>query len=349
MYLNRLIIGVLLFSFYTCKEEKSAPANYHVLYGKAMGSTYTIKYKGDILRAKEKVDSLLNDFNSSLSTYDSSSTISRVNQCEKKYCYSLKEDRFFEYSLEKALNYATVSKGAFDPTIMPVVNYYGFGYEKKDKPTEVTKKAIDSLKALVGTDKIKMYRTPANDSVCVEKANKHIKIDLNASAPGHGVDEVALFFESFGVRDYMVEIGGEVRTAGLNATGKPWTIGINRPVSGSKSEDVIMPVAISNKSLATSGNYRNFYENGSIKLAHIIDPRTCNARPSDILSATLITDACIDADAYATTCMVLGLKQAIAFVESDTSLAAFFIYKSADADTLQYYFSPGFSNHLIAK
>lgn len=344
------LIFVFMALLFSCKENnKEVRASYDTLTGKAMGTTYTIKYKGMIEGASQKVDSLLADFNRSLSTYDPQSTISKINQSGDKFCYAIKDDRFFEYSLTRAMEWSKKTGGALDPTVMPAVNYYGFGYEKKAKPETVSAFTIDSLKALIGIDKIKIYRNAAGDSVCVEKKSAGVKIDLNASAPGHGVDEVAGFFEKRGITDYMIEIGGEVRTAGVNAEGKPWTIGINRPESGSGVTDVVMPVSISNKALATSGNYRNFYEKGSVKLAHIVDPRSCSARPTDILSATLITDLCIDADALATSCMVLGLEAAKKFVAADTTIAAFFIYKEPQADTLSFYFSPGFSNHLIAK
>lgn len=348
---NLVLSAMILFTFIiSCKEKnQEVVVSYDVLTGKAMGTTYTIKYKGKIDGAAQQVDSLLAAFNRSLSTYDPESTISKINQSDGKYCFAVSDDQFFEYSLTRAIELSEKSGGAFDPTVMPAVNYFGFGYEKKAKPETVSKQTIDSLKSLIGINKIKIYRNTKGDSVCIEKKSKGVKIDLNASAPGHGVDEIAQFFEKKGVVDYMIEIGGEVRTAGVNAEGKPWTIGISRPESGAGVSDVVMPVSISNKALATSGNYRNFFEKGNIKLAHIIDPRSCSARPSDILSATLITDLCIDADALATTCMVLGLKEAKEFVEADTTIAAFFIYQEPKADTLSFYFSPGFSNHLITK
>ncbi|MBL0081551.1 MAG: FAD:protein FMN transferase [Saprospiraceae bacterium] len=327
---NLVLSAIVLFIFIiSCKDKnQEVVVSYDVLTGKAMGTTYTIKYKGKIDGAGKQVDSLLADFNRSLSTYDPSSTISRINQSADKYCYAISDDRFFEYSLTKAIDLSKKSGGAFDPTVMPAVNYFGFGYEKKAKPETLSAHTIDSLKSLIGIDKIKIYRNTKGDSVCIEKKSSGVKIDLNASAPGHGVDEIATFFEEKGVLDYMIEIGGEVRTAGVNAEGKPWTIGISRPESGAGVSDVVMPVSISNKSLATSGNYRNFFEKGNIKLAHIIDPRSCSARPSDILSATLITDLCIDADAYATTCMVLGLEGAKKFVAADTTIAAFLSTKN---------------------
>ncbi|HRD06339.1 MAG: FAD:protein FMN transferase [Saprospiraceae bacterium] len=347
--LKLLLTGCLAMILLSCSESPKQDNTYYTLTGKAMGTTYTIKYKGQLNDAGNKVDSLLVDFNRSLSTYDSTSTISRINQSEKNYCYALKDDPYFEFSLTKAIELSKKSGGAFDPTVMPAVNYFGFGYEKKAKPEKVSAATIDSLKALIGVDKIQINRNTTGDSVCIVKNNAAVKVDLNASAPGHGVDVIAAFFETNNIHDYMIEIGGEVRTAGLNAKGEAWTIGISKPVSGAQVNDVVMPIAISNKSLATSGNYRNFYEKGSIRLAHIIDPRTCSARPSDILSATIIADQCLDADAMATTCMVLGLKEATKFVAADTTLAAFFIYKDAQADTLSFYFSPGFSKHLISK
>ncbi|MBK8700823.1 MAG: FAD:protein FMN transferase [Saprospiraceae bacterium] len=342
-----LFLIAILIVLNACKNQNtnaSATQPYSSVEGKAMGTTYTIKFEGQIPEAKAKIDTLLAEFNRSLSTYDANSTISKFNQCQKRYCYKAIEDRFFQPSLNGALGIAQKSQGAFDPTIMPVVNYYGFGYAKKNKPENISVAILDSLKSIIGIDKIRMFQIA--DSICIEKARPEVQLDLNASAPGHGVDEVAKLIESWGVKSFMIEIGGEVKTAGFNPGGQPWVIGINRPEKGANVSEVIMPVSISNKALATSGNYRNFYENDKIKLAHIIDPRSCSARPSDILSATIIADDCLIADGLATTCMVLGLKDAIRFVEKSGDIDAFFIYKNQDADTLSYYFSKGFLSYL---
>lgn len=332
-------IGISIVLFVTCRPDQKQNEIYQHLQGKAMGTTYSVKYKGAVNHQKA-IDSLLATFNASLSTYDATSTISKFNLSDTGICYHTSEDRFFYHSLTEAIRISKLSNGSFDPTVAPLVNYYGFGYVKKEKPTETSQKTLDSLLLLVGIEKVAIEKR--GDSVCIKKLYKNIKLDLNASAPGHGVDEIAALLTSKGIVDYMIEIGGEVKAKGKNAQGKLWAIGINTPVEGVESNDVLLPVCLNNQALATSGNYRNFFDNGKIKLAHIIDPKTGLAQPSDILSATIIADDCLTADAMATACIVKGLEKAKSFIAQQNKIEAFFIYKPIDKDTLLYYQTPGF-------
>lgn len=337
--LSILLITIL---FVTCKSDTKSNEVFQHLQGKAMGTTYSIKYRGRDNFQKE-IDSLLAAFNASLSTYDPKSTISKFNQSDSGICYHINEDRFFYHSLTEAIKISKISEGSFDPTVAPMVNYYGFGYDKKEKPTSTSQNELDSLRLLVGIEKVAVQK--AGDSICIKKIYKNVQLDLNASAPGHGVDEIAQLLTNKGIVDFMIEIGGEVRARGKNAKDKFWSIGINRPEKGVETNDVILPVYLNNQSLATSGNYRNFFDNGKIKLAHIIDPVTGLAQPSDILSATIIANDCLTADAMATACMVKGLEKAKSFIAQQRNIEAFFIYKSANKDTLLFYQTPGFLKH----
>lgn len=342
MTLLKTLFFIGLVYLISCKPEISNV--YQHLQGKAMGTTYSIKYKGEN-NLQQEVDSLLAVFNTSLSTYDSTSTISRFNKSEQGICYHKNDDIFFLYSLNEAIRISKLSEGSFDPTIAPLVNYYGFGYQKKDKPTSINQKSIDSIKLLIGIDKIEIVES--GDSICINKKYPGVKLDLNASAPGHGVDEIAKLLMDKNINDFMIEIGGEVRAKGKNDKGKNWAIGINKPEVGVETNDILIPIYLNNKSLATSGNYRNFFDNGKLKLAHIIDPISGNAQPSDILSATIIADNCLTADAIATVCMVKGLSDAKTFIETQKGIDAFFIYKAVDKDSFLFYQSPHFSKHLI--
>jgi FAD:protein FMN transferase len=344
-----LLLFIILVLFYSCKETppevpSSIPAiTYTSIEGKAMGTSYHITYGFDGTDLKSEIDKLLAEFNTSLSTYDSTSTISKFNQSKGQFCYDQNKDPFFLTSLSRALEIAQETNGAFDPTVAPLVNYWGFGYKEKRKVTNVDKRKIDSIMRFVGYQKIGIMSK--NDSVCISRDHPNINLDLNASAAGHGVDVVADLLRSKGIENFLVEIGGELVAEGVNKNGKFWTIGINKPLAGSTTEEIAIPVSLENKAMATSGNYRNFYSDGKITAAHIIDPKTGSSRPSDILSASIVANDCLTADAYATACMVLGLEGAKKLIEKNKSIEACLIYTDSEK-SLQFYFSDGFKNWI---
>jgi thiamine biosynthesis lipoprotein len=333
--------------YYSCKENNDLVEKrmeYLTIKGQTMGTTYTIKYENVINQdLKDEIDSLLILFNESVSTYDPESTISKFNASIGQFCYSSQDDQFLLESLSKALQISEETDGAFDPTIMPLVNYWGFGYKERTKIENPQEGVLDSLLNLVGYKKlgIMIY----NDTVCLSRDNPEMSLDLSASAKGHGVDVVASMLSSYGIENFMVEIGGEVVTSGVNHNNEYWTIGINRPVKGANPEDIQLPVKLIDKAMATSGNYRNYYETGEITYAHIIDPKTGNSRPTDILSASIIADDCLTADAYATACMVLGLEKAKSLVANKSKIDACFIYVNADNE-FKYFYTKGFSNYI---
>ncbi len=331
----------------SCREKEPVlqtdrKSEYLTIKGQTMGTTYTIIYENSVkYDLKEEIDSLLISFNKSVSTYDPASTISKFNSSKGQFCFSAKDDQYLTESLSRALEIAEETKGAFDPTVMPLVNYWGFGYKEKSKVGKPDKRLIDSLVSLVGYNKIGIVNI--NDTICINRDVPNMSIDLSASAKGHGVDVVASLLSSYGIENFMVEIGGEVVTSGVNDRNEYWVIGINKPVKSANPNDIQFPVKLADKAMATSGNYRNYYETGNITYAHIIDPFTGSSRPTDILSASIIADDCLTADAYATACMVLGLKKAIKMVESQPKIEACFIYADAE-NKFKYYFTKGFSN-----
>ena len=318
---------------------------YLTIKGQTMGTTYTITYENVIKQnLKEEIDSLLVQFNKSVSTYDPTSTISRFNSSTTQFCYSSQEDQYLLESLSKALQISEETNGAFDPTIMPLVNFWGFGYKERNKVEIPNQKTIDSLVNLVGYKKLGIMIL--NDTVCISRDIPNMSIDLSAPAKGHGVDVVASLLSSYGIENFMVEIGGEVVTSGVNSKNDYWTIGINRPVKGAGIDEIQLPVKLIDRALATSGNYRNYYETGNITYAHIIDPNTGDSRPTDILSASIIADNCLTADAYATACMVLGLEKAKALMSKNKAkVDALFIYVD-ETNQFKYYYTKGFANYV---
>lgn len=282
--------------------------------GAIFGTTYHVKYE-----AAEKLDSAilaeLRKVDNSLSVFNPGSTISRINRGETD-----RTDAMLYEVLQKAEAAMKVTNGAFDVTVMPLVNAWGFGFKKGDLPTDTQ---IDSLRQFVGHS---LYRL-TSDSLVV-KQDSRVMIDCGAIAKGYGVDRVARLLREHGVRNYMVEIGGEVVTKGRNPKGHPWQIGINRPVdSGNSTASEIQTVlSLENSALATSGNYHNYYERDGKKYAHTIDPRTGRPVQHSLLSATVIARDCATADAYATAFMVVGLDSARQIIASHRDLKAYLIY-----------------------
>lgn len=335
---------ILTFSLVSCKQEiKETLQQYSRVEGQTMGTTYHIVYDAPA-SLKDEIDSLLVKFNNSVSTYIPTSTISKSNKSATSFCYPRTEDQFFIESLSRALEIAKETDGYFDPTVMPLVNYWGFGYGERKQVQQPDQNVLDSLKSLVNYKGIGILGK--NDSICIFKERPGMQIDLSASAKGHGVDVVASMLASLGIENYMVEIGGEIVTSGVNEKGDAWVIGINKPTIGAGLDEVQLPVNLSEKAMATSGNYRNFYESGEIVYAHIVNPKTGLSYPSDILSASVIANDCLTADAYATACMVLGLEKSIKLIQAHPDLEACFIFANEDKSDFKYYLTEGFKQRI---
>jgi thiamine biosynthesis lipoprotein len=302
--------------------------------GTTMGTFYQIKYADALERDfKPSVDSLLVVFNQSLSTYIPDSELSRFN-ANTRFTF---ESPFFYPILVQSRRVWEETEGAFDPTIGPLVNAYGFGPEGRNIPEE---EEISGLLDRVGFDKIFF------DEEAVCKLSEGIYLDFSANAKGYGIDVVGEFLESRGINDYMVNIGGDLRTKGRNASGEKWSLGIEKPVLGGESGEIVAIILLDNSSMATSGNYRNFYEVNGQLYYHTIDPRSGKPAGGNILSSTVVAGNATDADAYATAFMVMGSEKAIAFAESRPDLQAFFVYTLPDGATATYY-SPGLEIELI--
>jgi FAD:protein FMN transferase len=309
---------------------------YKKVQGEIQGTTYHITYQ--YKKNKDlhpQIEKILHDFDKSLSTYDSTSIISRINNNDP----SVLADDLFTEVFKKSVEVNQKSDGAFDITVAPIVNAWGFGF----KPgSNVDSSLIDSLMQFVGMKKIRL------DGNKVIKEKPSVMLDVNAIAQGFSVDIVCRFFDKMKIKNYLVEIGGELRSKGVNPKGEDWIIGIDKPVDGNNNpgQSLQAIVKLKDRALSTSGNYRKFYEKNGIKYAHTMDPKTGYPILSQLLSATVLADDCITADAYATVFMVFGLEKSIDFLSKNKFLEAYLVY-SDDNGKFKVYTTEGMKGHVI--
>lgn len=302
---------------------RSTPA-YQQLTGKTMGTTYMVKANSLNVIEQSTIDSILIAINQSLSTYIPTSIISTFNSSAHGIDLA-SLDQHFKINFGKSIQVSDLSQGAFDPTIMPLVNYWGFGTTGKKTLTSVDSISILELLPAVGFSKIQQ----TSDSIT--KSNPDVELDFSAIAKGYGVDVLCDYLDNISVTNYYVEIGGELRTKGVNDRGTAWTLGVNLPQRNASFTDVITYMQLSDRAMATSGNYRNYYEIEGEYYGHTIDPKT-GFPVSDILSATIIADDCMTADAMATACMVMGVERSLDMIESSNNVEGLFVYSIGDGD-----------------
>jgi FAD:protein FMN transferase len=316
-----------------CHSKKS---DYVKISGFAQGTTYNITYENTTqMDYSQDIDSILKAFDKSLSIYDSTSIISRINNNDP----DAEVDQWFTEVFKKSAEVDSMSGGAFDITVGPVVNAWGFGNGPVMKHDTAY---IDSLLQYVGMSKVKI------EGRKVVKQNPAVKLDVNALAQGYSVDVVCDFFKSKGIKNYLVEIGGEVRGKGTNAKNKFWHIGIDKPSDGNMSpgNDLQAIIEINNKALATSGNYRAFYVENGVKYAHTIDPKTGFPARNTLLSATVVCDDCMTADAYATTFMVLGVDKSKELLKKLTGIEVYFVFSDPQGN-YQVFFSDEMKKMIV--
>lgn len=310
-FLVLLIVGTVVI----IRHQSSIPYQHNS--GMVFGTTYNITYQCDsnlhnsIIRELEKVDEALSPFNKK-------SVITAVNNN-----HDIEVNDMFADVFLLAQKISDDTGGDFDITVAPLVNAWGFGFKNGTQPTKYN---IDSLKNIIGYKKVKL------EGRKVVKKDKRLMLDCSSIAKGYGSDVVARFLQKRGVKNYMVEIGGEIVTKGISPKRVPWKIGVTRPVddSLSVSKELQSVINVTDKAMATSGNYRNFYYKNGKKYAHTIDPHTGYPVQHNILSATVIADNCATADAYATAFMVMGLEKAQKLLERHPELMAYFIYSDKD-------------------
>ena len=308
-FLVLLVVGTILI----IRQQHSMP--YRKTSDFIFGTTYHVTYQCDSdltqsIRAElEKVDA-------SLSPFNKESVITAVNENK-----DVQLDDMFKEVYNLAMDISKDTDGAFDITVAPLVNAWGFGFKHGFQPS---RHQVDSLLQLVGYQKVSMVDGK------VTKQDPRIMLDCSAIAKGYGTDCVARLLRNRGVQNYMVEIGGEVVTSGVNPERVPWKIGVTKPTDDSLNvgHELQTVLNVTDKAMATSGNYRNFYFKGGKKFAHTVDPKTGYPVQHSILSATVLAKSCAVADAYATSFMVMGFDKARQLLERHPELMAYFIYSN---------------------
>lgn len=327
-------------------------AGYEKLTGKTMGTTYNITLGRIVPGIKEKIDQLLKDINAEVSTYIPEATISRFNAADKKIVLQetlnpINMNRHFKAVFNRSKTIYKETEGAFDPTVMPLVNFWGFGPNKKN-PQSVDPEKVKSLAALVNFDSVKTRLVSTEKNLYLEKTDKNMQLDFSAIAKGYALDKIAFLLEQNAIGNYMIEIGGEVRARGVNEKKETWRIGINKPQIGSRSDEVFRVLNLENTSIATSGNYRIYFELDNKIYSHTINPETGYPERTNLLSCTIFADKCIVADAYATACMVMGLEKAMAKIREMNGIEGYFIYTKEDG-TLGETYTIGARKYLTDK
>lgn len=325
-FLILLIVGTILI----IRNQNITP--YHNDKGMVFGTTYSITYQADsslhtsIKKELQKVDEALSPFNKQ-------SVITAVNENRNMTVNKMFADVFL-----MAEKISEDTDGAFDITVAPLVNAWGFGFKIGKHPS---RHDIDSLKTIIGYKKVSL-----ND-LRVTKTDPRVMLDCSSIAKGYGSDAVAAMLERHGVKNYMVEIGGEIVTKGISQKRMPWKIGVTKPIddSLSLSQEIQCIINVTDKAMATSGNYRNFYYHGGKKYAHTIDPKTGYPVQHSILSATVIANNCATADAYATAFMVMGMEKAQKLLERHPELMAYIIFADKDG-IIQTWCSPSLKGKI---
>lgn len=343
LQITRLILsGFLFFLLVSCSFQRGEEFFFH---GKTMGTSYSVKiffyvpfFSEKILDSKkeeiqQKIEDLLKSINQEMSTYISDSAISTFNKYPAKEWFTISSN--FKEVLESSLHMERETKGAFDVTVGPLVNIWGFGPEEKElySPSE---EEIKKTKAIVG---MKFLEIKKNKDYQIRKLKEGVYLDFSAIAKGYGVDMVAGLIESLGYENYLVEIGGDLRTNGLRK-GKPWSIAIEEAVmSRGKVQSILK---MKDMSLASSGDYRNYYEIEGKRFSHMIDPRSARPISHSLAAVSVLHKDCTLADAWATALMVLGEKEGHALAEAKKLRAIFFI---REGDAFRIRESSGFKNY----
>lgn len=324
------IIFIYSFLLSACVSTTQTSAKKYVTdNGRVFGTFYQIKYASNGKDVKTEYLAALAAVDTALSTFNKQSTITRVNLSPDSVLLTDKDSLFIKV-YNKACEISTITNGAFDITVAPLVNAYGFGFDpNRSTPDSV----IAELKNYVGWKKVSL-----SPSGYIKKENPNIKLDASAIAKGFGSDAVARVLRQNGINDFMVEVGGEVVCSGVNDKGRVWSIGINKPIEDSTMQhtnEIQRVVQLDGKALATSGNYLQYYYKNGTKYAHTIDP--CSGKPVNhtLLSSSIIADDCMTADALATACMVIGVDSALSLIESLPNVEGYFIYAGNNGKYLE--------------
>ncbi|RAV28863.1 FAD:protein FMN transferase [Sinomicrobium soli] len=322
-----------------CRNGEGAPS-LHVITGEAQGSTYAVRYvSGSGEDLKPAVDSILLAIDMSMSAYRPDSDISRINAGDS----TVVVDDNFRNVFEMSRTIWEASDGSFDPTIGKLVRAWGFGPDHKRMALDSTK--VDSLLQYCGFDKVRL--TPENR---IYKDREEITFDFNSIAQGYTVDVIGDFLRDRGIGDYVVEVGGELAAHGRNTVqDRNWLIAIDDPLHADGVErSFIAKIKLEDLGMATSGNYRKTITDTITgeQYVHTVDPITGYTKKGNVLSVTVLAKTCMEADAYATTFMVMGLERTKEFLRKKPEIQAYMLYLDEN-NTMQKYTTAGFEDVLV--
>jgi len=335
-----IIIGQLFLS--ACGKNISQAKEkipYSIVEGETMGTYYRVTYS-DTVDYKTQLDSILRLVNAEVSTYIPQSSISRFNK--DSIGIQLGEGIFWD-NFKIANEVYKKSEGYYDPTVMPLVNYWGFGYTGKKAVERIDSIRIKEMKSYVGLENIEVRSENGTHELI--KLHPKTELDFSSVAKGYGVDLLSNFLEDIGIDNFLVDIGGEMMLKGLNPKAIKWSIGINTPKEDAAMNESILYLGISDFAIATSGNYRNFYDSNGLKISHTINPKSGFPERSNLLSVTIIAKDCARADAYATACMVLGSAKAEKMISKTKDLKACFII--SDGEWLETKYFNNFEAYIL--
>ncbi|RLD26776.1 MAG: FAD:protein FMN transferase [Bacteroidetes bacterium] len=308
--------------------------------GEAQGTFYSIKYLSEEANPplnKFYFDNLFASIDSSLSIYKPYSLVNKFNDGDS----ILTNDPWFIQMVLQSDKVYHESNGAFDPSVVHLVNAWGFGPDSKSYGADVP---IDSLLRISGWDKVD-FEILSDGRMLIKKKVKGIKIEFNAIAQGYASDIIAERLEQSNIKDYLIDAGGELRASGFNQNGEIWKIGIDKPVALQYSREIVAVIPLENASVATSGSYRKYYEVDGVKYSHAISPKTGRPVDHSLLSVTVITDSCSLADAYATAIMIMGLDEGKEFLIDHPEIDAYLVYSDPSGE-LQSYTTQGIKEAL---
>jgi len=307
------------------------------LEGETQGTSYHITYYDSSQRDLQgDIEEILADFDYSVSTYNPYSLVSRVNRNDT----TVKVDAYFIACFNKAKEIWKNTEGAFDPTVYPLVNAWGFGPGKKQL---IEKVVIDSILVFVGFEKVELVGNK------IVKKDPRLGLDFNAFAQGYSVDVIAQFLLSKGIKNFVVEIGGEVYASGKMDNNGCWLVGIEEPTDNQETNnELYLIVELENRALATSGNYRKYIIENGVKYAHHIDPKTGYPAKNNLLSASILATECISSDANATGVLVMGLEKSMTFLAAHPELQAYLIYSDENGN-YKVYQTPGINSIIVGR
>ena len=313
------VVAVMLIGCTSNKKQETEELTFHNDSGEILHTYFHIKYEYS-RSVKEEIMEALEKFDQSLNPFRENSIIHKVNNN-----VPTELDALFTEVFNKSMEISRKTDGKFDVTASPFINAWGFGFKDMDN---VTPEKIDSMKVFVGYNKIRI------ENGAVVKDDPRVQINTSAIAKGYSCDIVADVLESFGINNYMVEIGGEITMKGTNEKGDCWRIGIDKPTDDAlaMNRELQLILSVCDKAVATSGNYRNFYVKDGVKYSHTIDPQTGYPSEQNILGATIIADDCMTADAYATAFMAMGLEKSVEVAKTIAGLHYYFIYGKPDGE-----------------